>query len=73
MQTRKTIFVVEVKRKAEIGREIIDEVDKKLKCIRRPDGVTMRTALVYDGHLAPIVESDGYFDAAIPFRKLLGL
>ena len=73
LQTRKTIFVVEVKRKVEIGREIIDEVDKKLKCIRRPDGVTMRAALVYDGRLAPIVEADGYFDAAIPFRKLLGL
>lgn len=33
----------------------------------------IRTALVYDGHLAPIVEADGYFDAIVPFRALLGL
>ncbi len=32
-----------------------------------------RTALVYEGHLAPIVEADGYFDAIIPFRRLLGI
>ena len=25
------------------------------------------------GHLAPIVEADGYFDALIPFRCLLGI
>ena len=28
---------------------------------------------VYDGNLAPVVETDGYFDALIPFRRLLGL
>ncbi len=32
-----------------------------------------RTALVYEGTLAPIVEADGYFDAIVPFRRLLGL
>ena len=34
---------------------------------------SVRTAIVYEGHLAPIVEADGYFDAVIPFRTLLGL
>ena len=32
-----------------------------------------RTALVYDGNLAPLIETEGYFDALIPFRQLLGL
>jgi hypothetical protein len=27
----------------------------------------------YDGHLAPIVETDNYFDAIVPFRTLLGM
>ena len=30
-------------------------------------------ALVYEGHLVPIVEADGYFDAVIPFSRLLRL
>ena len=29
--------------------------------------------MVYDGHLALIVEADNYFDAIVPFRSLLGI
>ena len=36
-------------------------------------GMSVRTALVYEGNLAPVVEADGYFDAIVPFRQLLGL
>ena len=31
---------------------------------------TVRTALVYEGHLSPKVEGDGYFDAVVPIEKL---
>ena len=62
-----------MKRKNEIGREVIAEVDEKIRRLKRPLNVSVRTALVYDGHLAPIVEADGYFDAIIPFHKLLNL
>ena len=65
--------MIEIKRKREIGREIIDEVERKLKKLSTPRGKSSRTALVYDGTLAPIVETDGYFDAIISFRQLLGL
>ena len=73
LQTRRTVCVVEVKRKGEIGREIIDETDGKLKALKLPAGVSARAALVYEGHLAPIVEADGYFDSIVPFHRLLGL
>ena len=73
IQTRRTICVVEIKRRREIGREIIDEVDKKVRAIKRPSGVSIRTALVYDGHLSPIVAADGYFDAIVPFSEFLKL
>ena len=73
IQTRRSICVVEVKRQHEIGREVIDEVAAKVEKIPRRAGVSVRTALVYEGHLAPIVEADGYFDAIVPFRLLLGL
>ena len=73
LQTRRTICVVEVKRMREISREIIAEVDRKVRAIKRPEGVSVRTALVYDGHLAPVAKADGYFDAIVPFSRLLGL
>ena len=73
IQTRRALCLVEVKRKREIGREIIDEVDRKVRAIKRPEGVSARTALVYDGHLSPVAAADGYFDAIIHFPKLLGL
>ena len=70
---RRTIYVVEVKRKNEIGREVIAEVDEKVRRLKHPQNVSVKTTLVYEGHLAPIVEADGYFDALIPFSRLLGL
>ena len=72
IQTRRTICAVEIKRRREIGRETIAEVDAKLRAIRRPAGVSARAVLVYDGHLSPLAASDGYFDAIVPFDTLLG-
>ena len=72
LQTRRTMYVVEVKRQRSIGREVIKEMEEKVKLLPHRKGVSIRTALVYDGELAPIVEADGYFDAIIPFRRLLG-
>ena len=62
-----------MKRRREIGRDVIDEVAEKVRRLHGRRGVSVRTALVYDGRLAPIVEADGYFDAIIPFRQLLNL
>ncbi len=73
VQSRRTVYVVEVKRKNEIDREIIEEVDRKVRCLKRRDNVSIKTALVYEGHLSPVVEADGYFDAIVPFSKVLGL
>ena len=73
LQTRRSLWFVEIKRKHEIGRDIETEVDRKVAAIRRPEGVSAKTALVYDGHLSPVAKADGYFDAVVPFRDLLGL
>ena len=73
IQTRRSMCIVEVKRRREIDREVIDEVAEKVNRLPHRSGISMRTALVYEGNLAPIVEADGYFDAIVPFAKLLGL
>ena len=59
--------------KAQIGREAIEQVDSQVRAIGRRNGVSARTALVYEGELSPVVGADGYFDAVIPFRRLLGM
>ncbi len=69
IQSQGMICIVEVKRR-DIDKSVIAEVDAKVSCISRPPGVSIRTALVFDGALAPTVEANGYFDAIIPFRKL---
>ena len=73
IQTRRAICIVEAKRKKEIGRDIIDEVDRKVRAIGHPAGTSVRTALVYDGELSPVAATDGYFDAIVPFSRLLGM
>ena len=71
VQTRRSLYLVEVKRQREIGREVIGEMEEKVRILPVRKGVSVRTALVYEGHLAPIVESEGFFDAIIPFENLL--
>lgn len=73
LQTRRSICLVEVKREREIGREVIAEMQEKVKRVPRQEGMSVKTALVYEGHLAHIVETDGYFDAIVPFRRMLGI
>lgn len=73
IQSRRTTYIVEIKRKSEIDRSIITEVDEKVKRLRRNKDVSIKTALVYSGSLAPIVDADGYFDAIVPVEALLGL
>ena len=73
VQTRKSAYVVEVKRKRHIGESIEDEVAKKVARLRHPQGMSIRTALVYEGELAPVVRGNGYFDAIISAADLLGI
>ena len=68
-----SMCLVEIKRQAHIGREIIDEVRAKCENPPRPAGVSLRTALVFEGELAASVEADGFFDAIIPFSTLLAV
>ena len=72
VQTQRTLIVVEIKRRREIGGGIVDEVAEKARALRRLADDSIRTALVYVGHLAKTVPADGYFDFILPAAKLLG-
>ena len=73
LQTRLSMCLVEIKRRRHIGREVTSEVAEKCRRISRPNDVSLKTALVYEGELAPSVEADGFFDALVPARTVLGL
>jgi len=71
IQTPRTAYVVEVKRKNEIGPEIEDELERKMTNLPIRKGMSKSPVLVYEGALHPSVEASGYFAAIIPFEKLL--
>lgn len=69
--TRRSVCVVEVKRKKEIDETVEKEVFVKLRRLSVPDGVSKRAALVYEGNLAPVVRGNGFFDVLISADDLL--
>ena len=73
VQTPEAYYAVEIKRKARIGPEVVDEMKEKCRLLPRPSGISLRTLLVYSGELAPSIEPSGYFDALVPFGRLLGV
>lgn len=62
IQTRKAVCIVEVKRKNEIGEEVEKEVARKVSCLKLAEEKSIRTVLVYDGRLHPVVKANAYFD-----------
>jgi len=73
IQTRRSLYVVEIKRWTNIGAEIIDEVEQKIRCLGCSDRTSVRPVLVYDGNLSPMVEEEGYFTAIIPAVELFAI
>ncbi|MBQ7191159.1 MAG: AAA family ATPase [Kiritimatiellae bacterium] len=71
IQTRRTVWVVEIKRHREIGIEVVDEVAEKVKRLGVGRRASVRTVLVYSGRLSPSVEADGYFDAVVNAADIL--
>ena len=55
---------------SEIGMEAVREMEHKVEQLSVPRGMSVRTVLVYDGHLASKVQADGSFDFAIPVEDL---
>jgi uncharacterized protein len=69
--TRKSVCIVEVKRKNEIGEEVEREVARKAACLTLEEGKSIRTALVYEGRLLPVVRANAYFDFVIDIASLM--
>jgi DNA-binding transcriptional ArsR family regulator len=73
VQTPRAAYVVEIKRRNEIGAEIEKEVAERMKRLPLRRGMSKRPVLVCDGHVDTAVEADGFFSAIIQGRRLLGI
>lgn len=73
IQTGGTAYLVEIKRRQHIDTEIVGEMEEKVHNFPKRRGVSVRTALVYEGNLATAVIRSGVFDIIVPFADLLGL
>ena len=71
IQSRKSVCVVEIKRQAEIGDDVESEVAEKVRRLKVREGISVRTALVYDGRISKRVATDGFFDALVPLEALI--
>ena len=71
IQTRKTLFVVEIKRRREIRHEVVGQVAEKVRRLQHRKDLSVRTVLVYDGELAKSIPADRFFDFIVPAERLL--
>ena len=71
IQTPKSVYVVEVKRRNWISSEVEAEMQEKVARLDIARNVSVRTVLVYEGSVAPDVEEGGYFDYLVPIEHLL--
>ena len=71
LQTEKAVYVIEIKRRREIGEEVVDEVAKKLDALPVAKGKARRAVLVYEGTLSPRVEASDFFDFLVDFEDLM--
>ena len=72
LQTRKSVCVVEIKRRKRIDENVETQVQEKIARLALPREISVRKALVYDGELHPQIRENGYFDFLISADRLLG-
>ena len=71
LQTRHTVYVIEVKRRNSIGEEIVDEVRDKTARLKVRRGMSVIPVLIYEGHVSARVAADGFFARMIPVEDIL--
>lgn len=66
-----TIYVIEVKLRAKITSEVIEEVREKMNRLEIPKGISIRPVLIYEGELSPQIVRANFFAHLISFDQLL--
>ena len=66
IQTKRSVYLCEIKFRHQIASSVIQEVDRKVEALKLPKTKSIRTVLIYDGQLAPSIEEERVFDFLIP-------
>ena len=61
LQTRHTIYLIEIKRREQIGEDVVAEVQEKVHRLKVRRGMSVIPVLVYEGRLSKRIAADGYF------------
>ena len=71
IQTQHTLYVCEIKFRKKIRPEVIEEVTRKIECLKIPKTTSVRPVLIYEGELSPSIQQVDFFSKLIPFEDLL--
>lgn len=71
IQTKHTIYVVEIKFRKLVDKSVIDEVEKKIKRLKYKRHYSIRPVLIYLGELSDSIANSEFFSNIIHFEKLL--
>jgi len=70
LQTEGSVCIVEIKRMKDLGAAVESEIREKASRLAVKRGISVRTALVYDGTLSPRLEASAYIDKFVEFGTL---
>ena len=71
LQTRPTVYVIEIERRNNIGEEVVAEVREKMSRLKVKRGLSVIPILVFEGHASARIAADGFFARMIPAEDLL--
>lgn len=71
IETRRALFLGEIKCRRVIGSDVLQEVEDKIQSLRIPPGKSVRPFLICEGAVASDITEDRYFDRVIPFSEFL--
>ena len=71
IQTKNTLYICELKARRDIDVSVISEVKNKVKILKHPSSLSIRTVLVYAGSLDQKIIEENYFDEIIELGQLL--
>ena len=72
IQTKKSVYCVEIKRQKSIGEKVVDECEEKISRLKVKNTRTVRPVLVYDGDLSRRVPADAFFSFIVSADDLIG-
>ncbi len=71
IQTKRTLFICEIKFQKNVRFKVIKEMEEKIKNLKTQKTISIRPVLIYEGDLDQRIITEEFFDRIIPFGELL--